>query len=184
MPYEVTCPSCHIRLQIKDETGEPWLICPRCLNRVPHPANPGESQAASPAFVRPGLPTGKPPVPTVESEVQGSTWRGYIIVVALLLLGMAGIFARLMLEPQHSGLHAIDIMAPLSCFGLLMVLLPFAILYPLIRAWSGAAARRSGSAATWSRGKNLLVIVGVLILSPIAAFILLWIVCTAMIVRG
>ncbi len=160
MPYEVTCPSCQARCLVRDEAGAGPLLCPRCLKPVPHPDG---------GTVREGLPPYSAPVPSVESEATVSTWRAYFVILALMVLAVIGIVVGAAMEPGPR--PEINVWPLLCCFGVLIVFLPFLIIYPIMR---------SASALTWTRTKNTGIIVLLLILLPLAAFILLGIVCAVL----
>jgi hypothetical protein len=177
MPYEVSCPSCQVRLVIRDDTVGSSFICPRCLKPVPHPGSAGEAPTAGAASIHTGPPRWKPRVPTVESEAKTSTWAAYFVIVALVVLAMVGIVVQeVMAGPLQRGDVAAEFRAPCCCVSLLMVSLPVLIVYPIIRPRSSATARKS---ASWTPTRNL-TILGLLILSPIAFYILLGIVCSSL----
>ncbi len=172
MPYEVTCPSCQVRLTIKDNADAASFICPRCLKAVPHPAN--ARQPAATDAPPPTAPFGrKRTVPTVEADAQSATWLGYFLVMGLVVLAMVGIVVReSMAGPLMRGDVEAEFRGPCCCVGLMMVTLPCLILYPIIRTWHGASA-------SWSPMKNLIIILGLLILLPFAVYTILAIVCSA-----
>ena len=168
MPYELTCPSCHARLLLKDETGEQYLLCPRCLNMVPHPTAATQGQPAA----APGTAVSAQPrqsaraVPSVESEAKRAIWGGYFIILALTLLitgGMMLAFRSAINAPGDAGMYVLWILVAL------VVVLTVLILFPI-----GRGLRRGLSAPA--------VVILLVVLAPVAFAIVFFVVCTATVV--
>jgi hypothetical protein len=184
MAYDATCPSCQARLDIKDDAGDAWLICPRCLNVVPHPAGPSDAIVAGPGSVTATRAAQKPAVPTVASETKRASWQGYFVVLILTVLaiiGMALIVAHSdFLRSGNGGILVLALVA-------MVVFLAGLIVYPLGRS-QFRSARLASARLGESRGRSTARYFGVVMLMlfmfPIALFIIFFTVCTAVLVTA
>ncbi len=167
MPYEVSCPWCHARLNIADDVGEASLICPRCLRQVANPATQVTAAPPVPLPISPPDTRVQRSVPSVASETRQSVGCGYAVVLALTLLGILG---------------TIPFAKPIGRMGqwlvpllLLEVVLTALILYPIGRRVFGQPA-------------SALRIVGVigllLVLAPVAFIIIFLSVCAVCVATG
>jgi hypothetical protein len=184
MAYEVACPSCQARLDIKDDAGGAWLLCPRCLNVVPYPAGAPDAIVAGPGTV-PARATRKPPVPRVESETTHSSWQGYVGVLAMTVLAIIG----MALMVAHSDFLRNGNSGAILALALvvLVVFLAGLIVYPLGRSQfrsARLASARLGESPGRSRARYFGVILLMLFLFPVALFIIFFTVCTAVLVTA
>lgn len=184
MPYDATCPSCHARLDIKDDAGDA-LLCPRCLNVVPHPAGTPDAIVAGPGSVTATRPARKPPVPTVASETKHASWQGYFVVLILTVLAIIGMALMVahseFLRSGNSGGFLVLTLVALVAF------LAGLIVYPLGRSQfrsARLASARLGESPGRSTARYFGVILLMLFLFPVALFIIFFTVCTAVLVTG
>jgi hypothetical protein len=163
MSYELTCPSCHARLMLKEDTGDPWLLCPRCLNMVPRP-DAGQMPSA-------GRPVQS--VPSVEADVRHSIWPAYFVVLGLTLLTTLGVII--------GGTRSIDPIQDWAGFALvaLVIVLTVLVLFPIGRGLAkGLVPPRNAPAG--SRPLRTLLVIGLLIIiAPFALATVFFAVCTA-----
>jgi hypothetical protein len=174
MAYELTCPSCQARLHLKaGHSGEEALMCPRCLNMVPHPGDAPLPTGAAQAPVtgvtaRPGRA-----VSSVESEVKSSKWTAYFIILALTLLAVVG--AVRTDDPNAS--HPSDRVMSLLIGP--VIVLTLLLLYPVGRGLFRATAPKAGAAPDHPVLRTAGIIGLLLILAPVAFFIAFFTVCYA-----
>jgi hypothetical protein len=187
MAYELTCPSCQARLLLKDDTGEKYLLCPRCLNMVPRPSSVSQATvpaaAASAIAALPSRSTRS--VPTVESETGRSMWSTYFIILTVTVLAVLGVvltyLAAARSHPRGGGNPAggeiLSVLIPLAflCDAALTVLILFPVGYAMVRGTRPAP----GTPRSATVLKRIVVIVLLVILGPIAACIVFYAVCAA-----
>ena len=166
MPYLFSCPSCQARLLLKDETGEQFLVCPRCLSRVPHPSTAAQAPVTGTTSVT-AVPQRTRAVPSVESETKRSTWTGYFIVLAFTVVATIGLILALTSRvTSPTGAEIVETLLWLL-FALVLVLTGL-ILYPI-----GKQLSRSGK-----HGKVAIVVL-LVFLTPVAFFVAFATVCSA-----
>jgi hypothetical protein len=186
MAYEVNGPSCQARLDIKDDVGASWLLCPRCLNCVPQPAHAIEAIVAGPASAPTTPPAPTSGVPLIESETNQASWLGYFLVLAVTVLVIIG--TTLLLAHSHifrgGGDSAGFLVLTLLIF---MVALAGLIVYPLGRS-QFRSARMASARLGESPGRSAVRYFGVtllmLVLFPVALFIIFFTVCTAVLITA
>jgi hypothetical protein len=174
MPYEVTCPSCHVRLSVQDDAAAAALICPRCLRTVPHPAAARQAPAAAgeSTAITAGPPTAPRATPSVESESRRSIWSSYWASLALVLLGGFGLILAVR---SGTGMGVWVVPVALFCDAALTALIVFPPVYALVRKTRPAA----GATATYYAMNRVIVILLLVILVPIAVFIVFFTICFA-----
>jgi hypothetical protein len=170
MAYELTCPSCQARLHLKDDASEEFLLCPRCLKKVPRPASAGPAlrPAAETSAINTLSTRSTRSVPTVEAETGRSIWSAYFVILMLTLFaGLGVVFAA-------KGPGNIGTLIPL-CNCALTVLILFPVGYAMVRGIRPG----TGTPLRVTLLKKIVVVVLLVILGPIATFIVFVVVCLA-----
>jgi len=88
MAYEIICPTCQARLLLKDETAEKWLLCPRCLHKVPHPSPGAQARTATSGLTSITVLQANAGIPSVESDSKrtlGPAGCSYFIILPLTI---------------------------------------------------------------------------------------------------
>ncbi len=182
MSYELTCPSCHARLFLRDGASEESLLCPRCLNMVPRPigVNQASSSTAETSTITAFGSQSSQATPTVESETRRSIWSTYFVVLTVTVLaGLSLILAFIAATRNHVG-SVEGIVFPLAflCDAVLTVVILFPVVYAMFRGTRpGPATPRRVTVA-----KRIAVIALLVILGPVAAYIVFVAVCLASLV--
>jgi hypothetical protein len=166
-----------VSLLLNEDTGETFLLCPRCLHQVPYPRQPQE--ITQPAERLGTAVTSAPPrhVPTIESEVKRSTSEGYYICLAVLAVAVLGVALALKKSSSPDIGSGLMLLLALLILGLTVM-----IMYPHARSQFRAAAlasRRLGETPGQTAARATGVLLLMLFLFPVAFFIVCFTVCTA-----
>jgi hypothetical protein len=172
MPNEFTCPSCHVRLNVQNDASAA-LICPRCLNEVLYPRVVVNPDAGAPAPVTSVSAQRGRVVTSVESEVKRSSWSAYFIILVVAILGTVGWVQHIRVTNTAHTVGPVSVL-----FGLAFVL-TILILYPIGRGRIRATAPKAGTAQGNTSPQALGIFLLLVVLAPVAFFIIFFTVCTA-----
>jgi hypothetical protein len=174
MPYELTCPSCQARLLLKDDTGEEYLLCPRCLSMVPRPSAAPQPVAAA-GSGQTGVQDRWRGVNSVESDLKRATWPAYFIILGITLLAIVGLILPMATVRGDAGW----LLWPLF---LMVLVLTALVLFPIGRGLAKITAPMATGPRPHKAGRAVLIIGLLAVLAPVAFAIVFFTVCSATLV--